>query len=220
MPLINSPLLNGDGGSRGIAIGPILFVVALLGILAAAIAAGSGSFTGSTTSESDKTKAAALIQIGENLKFGVERIIGSGVDVTSINADPTSTTAANDLFAPMGGGISPPSTTMLVKTAGYAPYVPKWEYMFTTSTGGWGIIAEDYTAYAQVSLGVCNAINQRANGVATPPLVHIAIIAPGVPGHTSFNADFDTLKGNMVGCFYTDHIYSLGYWFFEVLSIQ
>src|ERR1700728_5210589 len=47
----------------GIAIGPILFIIALLGILAAAIAAGSGSFTSSTTNESDETKAAALINI-------------------------------------------------------------------------------------------------------------------------------------------------------------
>ena len=38
--------------NAGIAIGPILFIIAILAILAAAIAAGSGSFTAGTTSES------------------------------------------------------------------------------------------------------------------------------------------------------------------------
>src|SRR5580658_2534770 len=63
------------GHDAGIAIGPILFIIAILGILAAAIAAGSGSFTSGTTAESSKTKAAALIQIGENLKIGMDRLI-------------------------------------------------------------------------------------------------------------------------------------------------
>ena len=59
----------------GIAIGPILFIIAILGILAAAIAAGSGSFTSGTQNEGNSTKASALIQIGENLKVGMDRIL-------------------------------------------------------------------------------------------------------------------------------------------------
>ena len=66
------------GATAGIAIGPILFIIAILAILAAAIAAGSGSFTSGTTSESAKTKASALIQIGENLKVGMDRLIMEG----------------------------------------------------------------------------------------------------------------------------------------------
>ena len=48
-------------GNAGIALGPILFIIAILAILAAAIAAGSGSFNTSTASEGNKAKASALI---------------------------------------------------------------------------------------------------------------------------------------------------------------
>ena len=41
----------------GIALGPILFIIAILAIIAAAIAAANGGFTANTTTESDKSKA-------------------------------------------------------------------------------------------------------------------------------------------------------------------
>ena len=79
--------------NAGIAIGPILFIIAILAILAAAIAAGSGSFTAGTTTESSKTQASALIQIGENLKIGTDRIVMEG------GIKPTGTAGATVLRA-------------------------------------------------------------------------------------------------------------------------
>src|ERR1700743_2821598 len=83
----------------GIAIGPILFIIAILAILAAAIAAGSGSFTAGTSSESNRTKASALIQIGENLKVGMDRMMmTNGIAWNGYTINASNTVANNDLF--------------------------------------------------------------------------------------------------------------------------
>ena len=76
----------------GIAIGPILFIIAVLGLLASVIVAGSGGFTAGTTGESNRSKAAALIDIGQILKIGFERILGNGIEFDNVIIDPTLTT--------------------------------------------------------------------------------------------------------------------------------
>lgn len=145
---------------KGIAIGPILFVVAILGILAAAIAAGSGSFTGSTQKESAKTKAAAIVETGQHLKFGWDRIIGSGVAAGSVVIDPTATSNATDLFSPSGGGIAPPSNTMA--TSG-----KKWCFSETTN--------DPVAVFLPVDESVCREINRLTIGAAVTPPSGISI---------------------------------------------
>lgn len=39
--------------------------------------------------ESNRTKAAALIEIGQNLKIGFDRIVGNGTDFADVVIDPT-----------------------------------------------------------------------------------------------------------------------------------
>jgi hypothetical protein len=56
----------------GIAIGPILFIIAVIAILAAAIAASDGSFTAGTSTESSTSSAQALIQYADQLKAAVQ----------------------------------------------------------------------------------------------------------------------------------------------------
>ena len=60
----------------GIAIGPILFVIAMLAILAAAIAAGSGSFTGGTSLETAKVEASKIIDFGNRVHDAVDLMRG------------------------------------------------------------------------------------------------------------------------------------------------
>ncbi|MFZ4859913.1 MAG: hypothetical protein ACOYL3_26415 [Desulfuromonadaceae bacterium] len=69
----------------GIAIAPILFVIALLGILAAAIAAGSGAFSSSTSTESAKATAEAIVQQGVNIQNAVALLTGRGCSDTQLN---------------------------------------------------------------------------------------------------------------------------------------
>ncbi len=97
----------------GIAIGPILFIIAILAILAAAIAAGSGSFSAPTATEGAKTKASAVIQLGDTLKMGMDRLtMENGISWGGWTINTANTVNNNDLFSPTGGGVSPPSTSM------------------------------------------------------------------------------------------------------------
>ena len=59
---------------QGIAIGPVLFVIALLAVLAAAIAAGSGTFTGGTGQETARTQASTFLQYADLIKSAVQRV--------------------------------------------------------------------------------------------------------------------------------------------------
>src|SRR5580704_1567173 len=87
--------------NAGIALGPILFIIAILAILAAAIAAGSGSFNAPTATEGDKTKASALIEVGDNLKIGMDRMtMENGISWGGWNINSSSTSNNNDLFSP------------------------------------------------------------------------------------------------------------------------
>jgi hypothetical protein len=148
----------------GIAIGPILFIIAILAILAAAIAAGSGSFTSGTNSESSRTKSSALVQIGENLKIGMDRItMEGGIDPTSVDINVTNTAATNALFSPVGGGIAAPSVGMANN-----PVYDKW-YFPKGPINGMGTSVGSIVAVLPVSLSVCAEINNRTVGTAVAP---------------------------------------------------
>lgn len=204
----------------GIAIGPILFIIAVLGILAAAIAAGSGSFTTGTASESNRAKASAIIDIGQNLKIGFDRILGNGIDFADVVIDPISTSAADDLFSPTGGGIGAPSTTMA-----YAPGTDVWYYPLV-AIPNLGTTAGSRLAVIRVSSGVCDDINAKvaalAAGTAHAEAKAIgdfsdpALINPGAANWPP------SLAGKPTGCVEnTDATGSpAGYYFYQVLGIR
>ena len=73
----------------GIAIGPILFVIAILALLAAAIAAGSGSFTSGTSTEKAKLMATAILEQSSNLDNAMNLLRGRGYDDTQISFEVT-----------------------------------------------------------------------------------------------------------------------------------
>ena len=70
---------------RGIAIGPILFIVAILAVLASAIAAGSGSFNSDTSAVKAKAQATAILGYAHEVKFAVDRVLGKGCTDTQIS---------------------------------------------------------------------------------------------------------------------------------------
>jgi hypothetical protein len=203
----------------GIAIGPILFIIAILGILAAAIAAGSGSFTSGTSAESDKTKASALIQIGENLKIGMDRLTMEN-EVTFanvvINANNTSTTT--DLFSPTGGGITIPATSMAADSINDVWYYP------TASIPQLGTSAPERLAMLHVTQGTCDQVNSKGNGLDTT----VANYDSGEIGDPTANNDLGNLlavgawptalAGKLVGC--VNDTTTNTYYFYQVLAIQ
>lgn len=186
-------------GDAGIAIGPILFIIAILAILAAAIAAGSGSFTAGTTNESNRTKASALIQIGENLKVGMDRMtMENGVAFGAWTINAVNTTNNNDLFSPTGGGVTAPSATMA-----NTPGTDVWLYPFGP-VPGLGTNNDEQLAVIKISSGVCDEVNSRANGISTVPSVNSADLGDftstnEISGST-LNAWPTALQGKPIGC--------------------
>ena len=200
----------------GIAIGPILFIIAVLGILAAAIAAGSGSFTTSTTGESNRTKAAALIDMGQNLRIGFDRILSNGTDFAAVVINPASTTLATHLFSPIGGGIAAPSVTMSA-----TPASDDWNYPLIVIPGI-GTTAGQRVAVLPVTLGVCDEINVRTNALATGTATteHAALgdftLGTKIDNTATWPA---SLQGKPSGCVQNDHRAS-AYFFYQVIGNQ
>ena len=73
----------------GIALGPILFIIAILAILAAAIAAGSGSFTANTNTESAKAMAETIINSCDDYQRDVQIVmLQNECDATTLDWTP------------------------------------------------------------------------------------------------------------------------------------
>jgi hypothetical protein len=121
-------------GNHGIAIGPILFLIAILAILAAAIAAGSGSFSGGTTNENAKVMAQFVIDWTSNIDNAVQKIknengytdaqisfeipsgeltkTADGTDFQSWTTNANCTVDGCKVFKPAGGGLTPTAWPM------------------------------------------------------------------------------------------------------------
>ncbi len=204
----------------GIAVGPILFIIAILAILAAVITASSGSFT-ATGSESNRTKSTTLVQIGDNLKMGMEKLtIQTGISVNSIDINVSNTTLNNQLFAPAGGGIAPPSPGMAAN-----PVYDRWYFPRGKPDGFGGGAANSIFAVLPVARGVCSEINNRSVGVsAVPPAAALGdftaeTITTGADWPLAGNTwtthatatatNGPTLEGVLMGCVYNSDIASL-----------
>ncbi|MGE4351418.1 MAG: hypothetical protein AB7E52_04425 [Bdellovibrionales bacterium] len=205
--------------NAGIAIGPILFIIAVLGILASAIAAGSGSFTTGTTGESNRAKATALIDIGQNLKLGFDRIIGNGIEFDNVVIDETKTDGDSDLFSPNGGGITAPSRTM-----GETPSTDEWMYPLIVIPGI-GTSSGQRVAVIKVSEGVCDEINKKtiALDTGTAKTEHASLgdfsgdETSAIDNSSSWPASFE---GKPVGCVYNDNGTTTGYFYYQVIGVQ
>ncbi len=109
----------------GIALGPILFIIAILAILAGAIAAGAGGFTANTNNDGAKASAHAIMQFSDQVAGAVQRVMAeNGCLDTQVNFNnPIVSGYANpnapidhscDIFDPRGGGlvfVNPPAGT-------------------------------------------------------------------------------------------------------------
>ena len=74
-----------NNNQRGIVIGPILFIVAILAVLASAIAAGAGAFNGDISAVKAKAQASAILEYAESVKMGVDRVLGKGCTDTQVS---------------------------------------------------------------------------------------------------------------------------------------
>ena len=193
----------------GIAIGPILFVVAILAILATAIAAGSSTFATNASQETNRTNAGAILQIGQTLKLGVDRIIGLGAPLANVTL--TGAASSSDVFYITGGGLTAPSTALAA-----TPATDAWIYSFAP-VAGIGTATTDKVAFLRVTQGVCDQINILGANTTTNATGY----DPTGTGITSANVPaWDPLMtGKLAGCIRTITT-TPGYWFFQVLAPQ
>ncbi len=164
---------------RGIAIGPILFVVAILAVLASAIAAGSGAFNGDTSAVSAKAQATAILEYAEQVKVGVDRVLAKGCKDTEISFENpfvtsdggyTNANAPSDkschVFDVNGGGIvwknppdgvnKPSSEYVSEYGSSFIPYI----IGHYASIPDIGFDIAELVLYLPItSLGLCQAIN-------------------------------------------------------------
>lgn len=164
--------------NRGIAIGPILFVVAILAVLVGALAAGSGGFGSSTADDTNRVNASVLIQQATSIKSAFDRVLVAGAAPAEIVISPTFTAGQEDnaIFSPTGGGLTaqnPPSN--VVPTTG----VTTWRFVPAANLPGIGSSgANDYALVVQVrSIAICRALNSIAFGRNAPQATTIP--APG-----------------------------------------
>ena len=225
----NKPEVSRLEPNAGIAFAPILFIIAILAILAAAIAAGRGSLTVEAQTEHSKTQAAALIQIGENLKIGADRVIMGGrikpagtAGATVLNTVSTATSDPNDLFSPSGGGISAPSVAMAND-----PASDVWYYVSGPISGlGTGGATADLFAVLRVSQTTCAAVNNVTVGTNSAPTgADLGNFSSGatVAANTVTNwatMTSPSLSGVSTGCVNNTNADSKGYYFYQVMAIQ
>ena len=199
----------------GIAIGPILFVVAILAILATAIAAGSSTFSSNASQESNRVNAGSMLQIGQTLKLGTDRVIGLGTIATAVTQ--TGAATAQDIFSVTGGGMTFPSTALA-----NVPATDAWVYTWG-AVNNIGTIAVDKLAILAVNVGVCNQINAIVGGPATTTgfAAAPATWLTGPANLTNWDAGVgaNTLSGKLAGCFQAI-TNSPGFYFYQVLAAQ
>ena len=195
----------------GIAIGPILFIVAILAILATAIAAGSSTFATSSGSEGNRTNAAAMISIGTTLKMGMDRMIALGTPLANIDINALNTSATNALFSPTGGGLVSPSTS-LANTPASDTWIFTWGLVTNIGTGSLERIAA-----LKVTQGICDQINIQAGNQASPAATALGNISNTV----NFTAWPTTnVVGKMVGCVNNNTAGAVGTYFYQAIGIQ
>lgn len=202
---------NRLNSQSGIAIGPILFVVAILAILATAIAAGSSTFATSSGQETNRVNAASLIQIGQNLKLGVDRIVALGTSIANVDINASNTTGNTAIFSPSGGGLVPPS--LALSNSGSDAWIYTWAD--ATNMGTSGSTGRERLALLKVTQGVCDQVNSQAGNGSTPSAADYGNFTNSV----NLTAWPTGLGGKMVGCFNSNGG-TAGYYYYQVLNIQ
>ena len=176
----------------GIAIGPILFIIAILAVLAAAIAAGSGSFTAGTSNEKAKTFSSSIMTQAGAIKNGVEKVlIGNSCTVNDLAFDSPGfsgdeksggTTASCNVYDITGGGVLPASLPtgaqdLTLAPSGFSIYAGMYMFEFNRGTGlaevvphmsGTNWMSGQLMLFAPyITHDVCVSLNQMCN--ANPP---------------------------------------------------
>lgn len=171
----------------GIALGPILFIIAILAILGASIAAGFSMFNGNTNADSAKVLASATIERAENYKSGAQLLLAHECDLSQLflggnglygwNATNGGSYAnANapadhhcDLFSPLGANALSANVTDLWGQYNVTGFHPNSMFLCGGAVPHVGTSLPELMYVVQdLSQAVCTEINARL-GISTIP---------------------------------------------------
>jgi hypothetical protein len=221
--------MQGKNQLKGIAIGPVLFVIAILAVLVGALSSGSAGFNSNSASEAEKTRGSTIIQQGVTLKMGAENILvhGFNADEVVVSADYTDAVKLRALYSPAGGAILkqiPPSEATAPSAV--------WAITRDANMYGIGVAADnDLVAYVKISNArQCAAINEVVFGrgsplVTTLPIITETVVAADVTtqdGLVAAGNAFETdgvneLTGRMQACV-RDSEGTPNYWYYQVMK--
>jgi hypothetical protein len=160
---------------RGIAIGPILYIVAILAVLVSAIAAGSGSFNSDISAISAKAQATAILGYANEVKLGVDRVLGKGCTDTEISFE-------NPIVSGYANPNAPADKSCHVFDVNGGGVIPKRLYFFgyngarfvTCSSANNGLegtgsySCDLYLRFEGVEKSVCEEVNKLLGIIGNP----------------------------------------------------
>lgn len=213
----------------GIAIGAILFVVALLAVLMGALVAGSSGFGSNSASESHRTMGGALVQQGVSLVAGFQRLMTGGVETANIIITPqfSGPNALRALFAPNGGGLTPMQPPLDAVASGAS-----WRFVSDANLPDFGAAGDnDVIALVQIrNDAICRAINSVVIGHNAPLTITLAVL-PGVPvaadvtgtdglmnGANSFDASAVSALSGIAQACVQDSNATAGFWYYQLIK--
>lgn len=213
--------------NKGIAIGPILFIIAVLAVLVGAIASGNSGFS-NTTAEATKTRATPIIQQGVNFKMALETVMTQGAAEEDVIVS-TNFTLGNGtlaLFSPTGGTLIPQIPPREATGTGASWVFADNQNMEGLGTSGSG----DVVAYLRIAnAAMCRTINEiifsvGAAQVTTLPTITVTVVDNAVTAedgvidvaNTFGTAGVSSVSGRMQACV-ADSESTPNYWYYQVL---
>ncbi len=171
---------------------------------------GSSSFSSNSGQETNRVNAASIIQIGQSLKSGFDRVTSQGTPLANVDVNAANTSSNAAVFAPDGGGLVPPSVSLAAD-----PTTDTWIYTWADVTN-MGTAELERIGALKVTPGVCDQINAQIINGATPTATDLGNISNA----TNFSAWPSELAGKMVGCVNNNAAGATGTYFYQVLGVQ
>lgn len=182
---------------RGMGATIILFTIALIVIVGAALAYATRGNPKSITTQSAKTQSGVVLKQSADYRDAYARFLFEGGVASTMTFNAVSPTVL-DLFFPASqyGSYAPPPAQIMANSA-----TPQWVYNNSVIVTGVGSTAADSIAYVpDVLLGVCTEINNQMYASPTIPVSSVVALANLATNGITLDA---TVSGRASGCFQT-----------------
>ena len=181
---------------RGMGATVVLFTIALIVLVGAALAYASRDNPTAITTQSAKLQAALLLKQSADYRDAYSRFIFDGKDAATMTFNaPVAPNEARDLLFPAsqyGSYQSPPAAAMASGTGG------SWAYnqaVDVTGVGTSGANTDSVVYVDNVAITVCEQVNAQLYGVAAVDPASITLSDLSAP------AAWGVTSGRSVGCF-------------------